>query len=40
MSRFPSNLVPSVTRRGNVLAAMIAFVLVMGVARLSVDAEK
>lgn len=40
MSRFPTNLVPSVTRRGNVLAAMIAFVLVMGVARLSVAQDQ
>lgn len=40
MSRFPLNLVPSVTRRRNLFAATIAFVLVMGAARLSVAQDQ
>jgi len=40
MSRFPTNLVPSVSRRRNVLAATIAFVLVTCVARLSVAQDQ
>jgi len=40
MSRFPTNLIPSVTRRRNVLAATIAFVLVTCVARLSVAQDQ
>jgi len=40
MSRFPSNVIPSVTRRKSVVAAAVAFVLVTCVARLSVAQDQ
>jgi len=40
MSRFPTNLTPSVTRRKSVVAATVAFVLVTCVARLSLAQDQ